>query len=424
VAVEVLSLAEDPDVALPSLARVVSRDPALVAKILRTVNSSVYNLSHTIGSVDRALIVLGLEGVKTLVLGFSLVGDLRRVKSRGGFDHLAYWRRSLYAGTAAKILAEEFRVPLVEEAFLAALLMDIGMLSLDRTLGREYGAIASRAKSHDALAKLEQEALGMTHADVAGLLAERWKLPPVLAIPLAFHHRPDALEDSAIKEIAKVVWLAGRCADVFTDAEPEWSLSEVRRTCIERYDLSEIACGALLARIGMRTRELAPMFEIALDEERDYESILKRASEGLAKLMKGMVPEVGSPQDKRRAPRFARDGFIMVFPMRPGAAAQGMRAQFRDASAQGIGLSLQVGLQPGDQFVIRLQRKNAEPAQILYTVVRCDKKGENDFRIGAELTCVMRKPTDIPPTATAATPATADDGRNVDRLRSTILAGQ
>jgi hypothetical protein len=112
----------------------------------------------------------------------------------------------------------------------------------------------------------------------------------------------------------------------------------------------------------------------------------------------------------------------MVYPMRPGAAAQGMRAQFRDASAQGIGLSLQVGLQPGDQFVIRLQRKDTEPAQILYTVVRCDKKAENDFRIGAELTCVMRKPTDARPApATAATP---EDPKNVDRIRNAILTGQ
>jgi len=124
--------------------------------------------------MDRALVVLGLEGVKTLVLGFSLVGDLKRVKSRGGFDHVAYWRRALYAGTAAKILAEEFRVPLVEEAFLAALLMDIGMLSLDRALGPEYGAIASRAKSHDAL--WLSSTLSITVATCCSLTGARlWK---------------------------------------------------------------------------------------------------------------------------------------------------------------------------------------------------------------------------------------------------------
>src|SRR6478672_13263630 len=92
VAIEMLSLAEDPGVALPALARIVSQDPALVAKILKTVNSSFYGLAHTVGSVEHAVVVLGLEGVKTIVLGFSLISGLKTTKSRGGFDHVAYWR--------------------------------------------------------------------------------------------------------------------------------------------------------------------------------------------------------------------------------------------------------------------------------------------------------------------------------------------
>jgi len=205
VAMDVLALAEDPNVSLPALAKVVARDPALTARILRTVNSSVYHVAHRIGNLERALVVLGIEGVKTLVLGFSLVGNLKRVKSRGSFDHQAYWRRSLYAAAAAKILSEEFHVALQEEAFLASLLMDIGMLALDRVLGKEYGATVARANSHDALAAVETQALGITHAEVAGVLADRWKLPEALSIPMTHHHTPHLLEDSAIKEVAQIV---------------------------------------------------------------------------------------------------------------------------------------------------------------------------------------------------------------------------
>src|SRR5438105_4496099 len=109
VAIEILSLAEDPDVALPALARIVSQDPALVAKVLKTVNSSFYGLAHTVSSVEHAVVVLGLEGVKTIVLGFSLISGLKSSASRGGFDHLAYWRRSVYAATAARIFAEDLK---------------------------------------------------------------------------------------------------------------------------------------------------------------------------------------------------------------------------------------------------------------------------------------------------------------------------
>src|SRR5260221_4664507 len=131
VAIEVLNLAEDPKVALPALARIMSQDAALVAKTLKTVNSSFYGLSHKISGIDHALVVLGLEGIKTIVLGFSLVSDLKRAKPRGGFDHLAYWRRSIYAATAARVVAERFGVVMSEDAVIAALLMDIGMLALD-----------------------------------------------------------------------------------------------------------------------------------------------------------------------------------------------------------------------------------------------------------------------------------------------------
>ena len=416
VALDVLALTEDPEVALPSMARVVARDPALVAKILKTVNSSVYHLSHQIANLDRALVVLGLEGVKTLVLGFSLVGDLKRMRTRGAFDHMAYWRRSLYAGTAAKILAEEFRMPLVEEAFLSALLMDIGMLALDRVLGKEYGEIVTSAGGHEELCAMETAKIKMTHAEAVGLLAKQWKLPEMLAIPMAHHHSPQTVQEPALQQLADVVCLAGRCADLFVDAQPEWSLNDVRKTLMERHRVSDLTCGAILAKIGMRTRELAPLFDISMEGAADYDTILKRASDGLTRMTAGIaLPTTAAPQDKRRAPRIAREGMIFVYPFRHGAQAQGLRARFKDVSAQGVGVILQQPLQAGDQFVIRLPRKNGEPASILYTVVRCERKGEHEFRIGAELVCVMgREPTPgkKPP----------DDRRNLERIRRAILS--
>ena len=78
---------------------------------------------------------------------------------------------------------------MLEEAFLSALLMDIGMLALDQVLGSGYAAITSKAPSHAGLGPMEMVALGTTHAEVTAALAEHWKLPPQLAIPMAHHHR-------------------------------------------------------------------------------------------------------------------------------------------------------------------------------------------------------------------------------------------
>src|SRR5947207_5632878 len=179
IAMQVLDLAQKADADIAEIARIISKDPALSGKILRTVNSSFYGRSQHVSTISHALVILGLQSVKTLVLGFSLVTNLTKNKSKG-FKHLTYWKRSIYAATAARTIAAKTDVLQQEEAFLAALLQDIGMLVLDQVLGDEYGEIHSRVTSHGELAQAEIQALGMNHADVAGVIAEMWKLPPLL----------------------------------------------------------------------------------------------------------------------------------------------------------------------------------------------------------------------------------------------------
>src|ERR1700744_2940238 len=130
IAVQVLQLAQKSDVDIAEIARIISKDPALSSKILRTVNYSLYGRSQHVSTISHALVILGLQSVKTLVLGFSLVTNLTKGKTKG-FRHLSYWKRSIYGATAARTIAAKLGLVQQEEAFLAALLQDIGMLVLD-----------------------------------------------------------------------------------------------------------------------------------------------------------------------------------------------------------------------------------------------------------------------------------------------------
>src|SRR3954470_19824138 len=94
IAVQVLDLASKANVDIAEIARIISKDPALSGKILRTVNSSFYGRSQHVSTISHALVILGLQSVKTLVLGFSLVTNLTKNKTKG-FKHLAYWKRSI-----------------------------------------------------------------------------------------------------------------------------------------------------------------------------------------------------------------------------------------------------------------------------------------------------------------------------------------
>src|SRR5215208_7593349 len=110
IAIQVLDLAQKADVDIAEIARIISKDPALSGKILRTVNSSFYGRSQAVSTISHALVILGLQSVKTLVLGFSLVGNLSKGTNKGGFRHLAYWKRSIYAATAARTVAHKVGV--------------------------------------------------------------------------------------------------------------------------------------------------------------------------------------------------------------------------------------------------------------------------------------------------------------------------
>jgi diguanylate cyclase (GGDEF)-like protein len=283
IAVQVLDLAQRANVDIAEIARIISKDPALSGKILRTVNSSFYGRSQHVSTISHALVILGLQSVKTLVLGFSLVSNLSKNKSKG-FKHIAYWKRSIFAATAARTIANKINLVQQEEAFLAALLMDIGMLVLDQVVGDQYGEIHAKSKSHDDLARLEQETLGMTHAQVGGMIAEQWKLPPLLTVPVSHHHDSESVTDLSLRKLADLVYISGRCADVFVDEEAAPAIADVRNACFSRYKLNGPDTDALLAEIGTRTKEVASLFEINIGSATEYDAILKKANEALVEI--------------------------------------------------------------------------------------------------------------------------------------------
>jgi diguanylate cyclase (GGDEF)-like protein len=283
IAMQVLELAQQSDIDIAEIARIISKDPAMSGKILKTVNSSFYGRSQHVSTISHALVILGLQSVKTLVLGFSLVSNLTRSKSKG-FKHLTYWKRSVFAATAARSIAAKANLVQQEEAFLAALLMDIGMLVLDLVEVEKYGEVHAKSTSHEDLALIEAADLGGTHAEVGGVLADQWKLPPLLAIPILHHHSEETVADPILKRLTQIVHLGSRCADVFVDEDPTLAIADVRLQLASLCGLSPADSDALLKDIGTRTKEVASLFEINIGSVADYETILKRANEALVEI--------------------------------------------------------------------------------------------------------------------------------------------
>ncbi|HAO31964.1 MAG TPA: GGDEF domain-containing protein, partial [Candidatus Competibacteraceae bacterium] len=121
VALKVIELANNPEVHLNDVARVIAMDPALVTKLFRAANSPLYGLRRKPANLRQALSVLGLQGTLALALGFSLMASSRGLRGLP-LDLDQFWRRSLLAATASRALGERLKLKNLEELFLAGLL--------------------------------------------------------------------------------------------------------------------------------------------------------------------------------------------------------------------------------------------------------------------------------------------------------------
>jgi diguanylate cyclase (GGDEF)-like protein len=283
IAIEVIELVQHQDVNIKQIAHTISHDPALSTKILRTVNSSFYGQAHSISTISHALVVLGLNSVKTLALGFSLVNNIKDAGGEG-FDHVLFWKRSLYSAVAARSLALQFGLVQQEEAFLGGLLQDLGMLAMNQTLGMEYHAIVSSiGTEHRKLAERELQILGIDHAEVGGALAEHWHLPPILRAPIRYHENIEGAPADLLPLI-RSIHLGGRVADVFISESPGEALDQYYRCAEEWFQLPREQAEALLKNIHKNTVEMRRLFDLPTGELENPDVILGRANEALLQI--------------------------------------------------------------------------------------------------------------------------------------------
>jgi HD-like signal output (HDOD) protein/GGDEF domain-containing protein len=179
VAAQVLELTRNPQTSIVDLKKCLEQDPALVVKLLRVVNSSLFGLSRTVVDLQQAMNVIGINPLRMLVLGFCLPERLFLFTNRDILGR--YWHRTLLKATIARQLRQVTNSGAnsgEDDAFIVGLLSDIGLL----VMLQEYnGAFASfldvALKKADSLVHFEEMALGVDHCKLGSSLIKRWNLP-------------------------------------------------------------------------------------------------------------------------------------------------------------------------------------------------------------------------------------------------------
>ena len=217
ITLKIIELVEDPTSTAQDLHTVIANDPALCSRILKVVNSAFYGLPRQIGSINRAIVLLGLNAVKNIAIAASLTKLFRGGDLCPRFSARELWIHCMAAGAGSKVICDQLKLGLPDEAFLAGLIHDIGIMvemqAMREKLVKVFDEMkfdASGAPTTDMRA-LETKLFGADHCAFGGALCEAWKFPKSFVHVAAHHHDPSLLP-AGNRMLASVVYLADRMA--------------------------------------------------------------------------------------------------------------------------------------------------------------------------------------------------------------------
>jgi putative nucleotidyltransferase with HDIG domain len=208
---QIQKLIDNPKSNMSQIATVITRDQAIAARVVRLVNSAFYGFSNKISSIQQAIMLLGLNTVKNLVIGVSVVKTFEGIPGSTVFDRQNFWLHSFGCATCARLMAKSMNQQEPEDFFMAGLLHDIGILILDQFFHAEFVDIVQQVlKTKGELVLVESEVIGIDHCEVGAFIAEKWRIPEFLKTAIGHHHRPrfSQIETEYTLLIAAVVHVA------------------------------------------------------------------------------------------------------------------------------------------------------------------------------------------------------------------------
>lgn len=260
IALQVIRLTQKDDVTYQEIAHAIKTDPALSGRVIKIANALVAYQTRPVASVVDAVTVLGLNTVRQLVLGLSLVEGSSDGPCRK-FDYQGFWGHSLLTAIAAQNLMLHSHIGSPEEIFILGLLGRIGSLALASSHPQEYTTILEKVADADAdLSRLEFAEFGMNHNQLTKELLADWGMPPVFQKIVLHYENPDLAgfaEGSRDWRLLNVLHVANYLASVCLAQEPH------RRKMVSRLML-------VATRLGVETDMLTELGDKALKEWHEW----------------------------------------------------------------------------------------------------------------------------------------------------------
>jgi len=197
-------LLQSPNATAPMIGNIIAEDQAIAVKVLKLVNSAFYGLPQKIGNLKHAVVILGLNQIKNLVLATSTLQMFRKIESAHSFDMQKFWEHSIGCAVAARVLAEIASLKNSDDVFAGGLLHDIGKLIHAVYLNEDFAMVVADVEERGVqVIESEKRIFGYDHAYTGRELAIKWSLSQETVAMIAHHHLSDS-SDKLTKEIAAV----------------------------------------------------------------------------------------------------------------------------------------------------------------------------------------------------------------------------
>lgn len=203
---QITKVINNPDTSAYEIGGIIAEDPALTAKVLKLTNSSFYGIPRTITNVKQAIVILGLDAIKSLVISASVFEAFSKNKTLDTEYLETFWRHSLSVAFMAKIITRSANASNLQEAeiaFSAGLLHDIGKLIIVSHLQDEHLKIKSVQLEKPTIPEIniESAVLEFTHADLGSYMAGKWNLPEEICGAILNHHTEDKMSTDQMSAV-------------------------------------------------------------------------------------------------------------------------------------------------------------------------------------------------------------------------------
>jgi HD-like signal output (HDOD) protein len=270
------------------LSEMVEKDQALAAKVLKVANSPFYRRIQEISTIRSAVVLLGLNVLKSIVLSISVI-NMFNDKRKKVLDLYLFWQHSIACAVCARTIANKSFPAMAEDAFAAGLLHDLGKVVFDQaicTKGEYQEVLDIMDRGGMDIIRSEQDVIGIDHAALGKRLMEKWNLPAILSQAVAQHHYAPAglLKESESKRLSAIIYVADLITNHLGLGIYKMATGFIEPSILKQLDLSSQDIQELSLSLKDNISAISEELGIPKAEPKTYFEVLQSANAKLGKL--------------------------------------------------------------------------------------------------------------------------------------------